>query len=87
MSNEIVPGESSSWSDVLQELDLPEIILGPAGEALSRLVGHVADVPAEYLKSFTRSIQDKREARTEVNQALAKAVSSAVVARALSAVA
>src|SRR4051812_990003 len=80
MSNEIVPSGASSWSDVLNELNVPKLILGPAGEALSRLVGHVADVPAEYVKSFTQSIKDKREARTEVSRALAKAVAADVVA-------
>jgi hypothetical protein len=78
MSNEIVPGEASSWSDVLQELNLPKLVLGPAGEALSRLVGHVADVPAEYVKSFTQGIKDKREARSQVSNALAKAVAAEV---------
>jgi hypothetical protein len=79
MSNDIVPGEASTWSDILKELNLPKLVLGPAGEALSRLVGHVADVPAEYVKSFTQGIQDKREARTEVSKALAKAVAAEVV--------
>jgi hypothetical protein len=78
MGNEIVPSEASSWSDVLQELNFPKIILGPAGEAISRLVGHVADLPTEYVKSFTQVIQDKREARSEVSKALSKAVAAEV---------
>ena len=78
MTKEIVPGEASSWSDALQELNLPKLILGPAGEALSRFVGHVADVPSEYVNSFTQSIKDKRDARTEVSKALANAVAKEV---------
>jgi len=79
MSNEIIPGEASSWSNILQELNLPKVFLGPAGEAISRLVGHVADVPAEYVKTFTQGIKDKREARSEVSKALAKAVATEVI--------
>src|SRR5580765_3675959 len=78
MSNEIVPGEASSWSSVLEELNLPKLVLGPAGEALSRLVGHIADVPAEYVKTFAQGIRDKWEARTEVSKALSKAVATEI---------
>lgn len=79
MGNDLEKPESS-WLDALQELNLPKLILGPAGDALSRLVGSVADIPVEYSKSFVQGIRDKREARTEVSKALAKAVSSHVSA-------
>ena len=80
MGNEIAPIETSSWSDVLQELNIPKLIAGPAGEAISRLVGHVVDVPSEYIKSFKQGIEDKREARSAVSKALATAVATEVVA-------
>jgi hypothetical protein len=80
MSNEIIPTETSSWSDVLQELNIPKLIAGPAGDAISRLVGHIVDVPSEYIKSFKQGIQDKREARSAVTNALATAVATDVVA-------
>ena len=79
MSDEILPeGQQSDWSSLLEELNLPKLLLGPAGQALSRLVGHVADVPAEYVKSFTQVIKDKRDARTEVSKALSAAVAKEV---------
>jgi hypothetical protein len=80
MGNEIAPIETSSWSDVLQELNIPKLIAGPAGEAISRLVGHIVDVPSEYIKSFKQGIEDKREARSAVSKALATAVATEVVA-------
>jgi hypothetical protein len=80
MGNEIAPIETSSWSDVLQELNIPKLIAGPAGEAISRLVGHVVDVPSEYIKSFKQGIEDKRETRSAVSKALATAVATEVVA-------
>jgi hypothetical protein len=80
MGSEIVPTETSSWSDVLQELNIPKLIAGPAGEAISRLVGHLVDVPSEYVKSFKHGIEDKREARSVVSKALATAVATEAVA-------
>jgi hypothetical protein len=80
MGNETAPIETSSWSDVLQELNIPKLIAGPAGEAISRLVGYLVDVPSEYVKSFKQGIADKREARSAVSKALATAVASEVVA-------
>jgi hypothetical protein len=80
MGNEIIPPESSSWADVLQELNVPKLIAGPAGEAISRLVGHAVDIPSEYIKNIKQGIQDKRDARSEVSKALAKAAATEVAA-------
>jgi hypothetical protein len=80
MGDEIVPIETSSWSDVLQELNIPKLIAGPAGEAISRLVGHAVDIPSEYVKNIKQGIQDKREARSEVSKALARAAATEVAA-------
>lgn len=80
VGNDIVPSDPSSWSDVLERFNIPKLIAGPAGEAISRLVGHAVDVPSEYIKNFRQGIVDKREARTEVSKALARAAASDVVA-------
>jgi Protein of unknown function (DUF2806) len=80
MGSDIVPTETSGWSDVLQELNIPKLIAGPAGEAISRLVGHLVDVPSEYVKSFKQGIEDKRDARSVVSKALATAVATEAVA-------
>jgi hypothetical protein len=79
MSDDLPSHDSSSWSDVLQQLNIPKLIAGPAGEVISRLVGHAVDVPSEYIKNIKQGIQDRREARTEVSKALAKAVAMEVV--------
>jgi hypothetical protein len=80
VGNDIVPSDPSSWSDVLERFNIPKLIAGPAGEAISRLVGHAVDVPSEYVKNFKQRIVDKREARTEVSKALARAAASDAVA-------
>lgn len=76
MSNGLTPSQSpiteaTSWSDVLQGLNIPKFIAGPAGEALSRLVGHALDIPAAKLDQIKQGIKDKTEAKTIVSQALA----------------
>jgi hypothetical protein len=80
VGNDIVSSDPLSWSDVLEKFNIPKLVAGPAGEAISRLVGHAVDVPSEYVKNFKQQIVDKREARTEVSKALARAAASDVVA-------
>jgi hypothetical protein len=50
---------------------LPKILLGPAGTAISRLIGNGADIPAAWLDQYAQRIKDKTAARSEVTQALA----------------
>jgi hypothetical protein len=75
MNDEIVPKDGAGWID---NLNLPRVLAGPAGEALARLVGNVADIPSEYLENIAQGIRDKREARTAVSKALSKAVSDKI---------
>ncbi|MGB3042328.1 MAG: DUF2806 domain-containing protein [Xanthobacteraceae bacterium] len=79
MDSDIVPVGESTWSNVLKQFNVPKVLLGPAGEAISRLIGHAADIPAEYIANISQGIKDKREARTEVSKALAKAVATDVI--------
>ncbi|MCK9917595.1 DUF2806 domain-containing protein, partial [Microbacteriaceae bacterium K1510] len=74
MSNDIVPSEPSSAIErFIEKLNLPEIVAGPAGKAISRLVAGVVEIPAAYLDSFAQSIKNKTEAKTLVNKEVANA--------------
>lgn len=69
---EIPERESSgSWIANLAEGGLPQILAGPAGKAISRLIGAGADVPAAYLKGLSQGARDKSEARSKVTRAIA----------------
>jgi hypothetical protein len=65
----------SSWLD---ELNLPKLLAGPAGEAISRLIGGAADIPAAWLQRFTQGIRDNTEAKSVVSKAVAEAAADAV---------
>ena len=59
---------------ILKRINLPEIVAGPAGKAISRLVASVVDIPVAYLNARTREIQGRTDAARVVSQAVAKAV-------------
>jgi len=74
MSNELVSAETSSpLTQFLQELNLPQVIAGPAGKAISRLVAGVLEVPVAYMESFAQGIKNKTEARQMVSKEVAAA--------------
>ena len=50
---------------------LPKILLGPAGIAISRLIGSVTDIPAAWLEQQAQGIKDATAARSHLTQALA----------------
>ena len=50
---------------------LPKILLGPAGTAISRLIGSVTDIPAAWLEQQAQGIKDATAARSHLTQALA----------------
>ena len=73
MSNDLIPKETGSWwSDFLKEFNLPKVIAGPAGEAISRLIAGAADIPAAYLQQVAQGVRDKTEAKTVVSKAIAE---------------
>lgn len=51
---------------------LPQLLLGPAGKAISRLLGAVVEVPASYLDGRTQRIKDRTSARSKVTEAIAQ---------------
>ena len=75
MSNDLIPRGSGSFLD---ELNLPKLLAGPAGEALSRLIGGAADIPAAWLQRAAQGVRDKTEAKSVVSKAVADAVAASV---------
>jgi hypothetical protein len=74
MANDLVPEESNNAVESFTEkLNLPQMIAGPAGKAISRLVAGVIEIPAAFLDSFAQSIKDKTTARSTVSNEVAKA--------------
>lgn len=70
-----------NWLAAFGEGGIPQILLGPAGSAISRLLGSAVEIPAAYLDGFSQRIKDKNEARSRLYQALTeKAIDAAVVA-------
>jgi uncharacterized protein DUF2806 len=63
----------------LETLNIPRLIAGPAGEAISRLIGGVADIPVAWLQQFSQPIKDRTEATHIVNKAIAEATAKLAV--------
>ncbi|OMQ44917.1 DUF2806 domain-containing protein [Ensifer sp. 1H6] len=67
---------SSSWAGVLSTLlegGLPQVIAGPAGKSISRLISGFTEIPAAWLKMQARSIADETESKSIVAKAVAEA--------------
>lgn len=73
------PSNSETWVSKIIEGGLPQILAGPAGNALSRLLGAVVDIPATYLHGLSQRAKDKTEARTYISQQIAKRVAEVAV--------
>lgn len=50
---------------------LPALIAGPAGKAISRLIGATADTPAAWLEGVAQGHRDRTEAKSVVSKAIA----------------
>jgi hypothetical protein len=73
-NNNLVPVNASSTLEVfLEKLNLPQVIAGPAGKAISRLVAGVLEIPAAYLDDFIGGIKNKTKAKAIVSQEVAVA--------------
>ncbi|MDH8045783.1 hypothetical protein QIG18_27660, partial [Klebsiella pneumoniae] len=59
---------------------VPKLIAGPAGEALSRLIGKAIDIPTAKLEQIGQEIKDKTAAKSLVTKALSDDVAKGVVA-------
>jgi hypothetical protein len=56
MANDVVPTGGS----FLDELNLPKIVAGPAGEAIARLIGGAVDIPAAWLNRVAQASKIRR---------------------------
>lgn len=82
MSNDLVPAESDvpptgSWLD---HLNVPAVLLGPAGKAISRLIGELVDIPSAKIQQISQDIKNKTEAKKVMTQAVAQAAAQQVIA-------
>jgi hypothetical protein len=74
VANDLTPTNQQSVIDhFVEKLNLPEMIAGPAGKAISRLIAGVVDIPTAYLDNFAQGIKNKTVAQTLVNQEVATA--------------
>lgn len=60
----------SSWGELLSG-GLPQMLLGPAGKSLSRLIAGATEIPAAWLEQKAQAIRDTTEAKSMIMQTLA----------------
>lgn len=73
----------STWTDVVKSIaegGLPQVLAGPAGKAISRLVAGATNIPAAWLEQRAQRIKDQTDARTTIMKAVAKASANAAIA-------
>ncbi|WP_271606624.1 DUF2806 domain-containing protein [Bradyrhizobium sp. CCBAU 11434] len=71
MGNDVIPTEGGGG--FLDQINIPKIVAGPAGEAISRLIGGAVDIPAAWLAQLAQGVKDRTEAKTVVSKAVADA--------------
>lgn len=80
MPNDLIPGSSrSELEQFIEKLNLPELIAGPAGRAISRLVAGVIEIPASYLDGLAQALKDKTSAKSLVSNTVAEAAAKLAV--------
>lgn len=67
--DEKVP-QVASWSELLTG-GLPQLLIGPAGKSISRLIAGATDIPAAWLEQKAQAIRDVTDARSKVMLTLA----------------
>lgn len=70
---------NGNWLTTIIEGGLPQVLIGPAGKAISRLIGAGVEIPAAYLEGISQSVRDKTEARSALTQAIADQAKQQVV--------
>lgn len=74
MTNSENSNVPATWVDVFKSLSeggLPQVIAGPAGQAISRLIGGAVEIPAAWLEQKAQRIRDETEARSLMVKAIA----------------
>lgn len=64
--------DHGTWISTVLEGGLPQFIAGPAGKAISRLIGAGADIPAAWLEGLAQGHRDKTDARSRVSKVIAE---------------
>jgi Protein of unknown function (DUF2806) len=59
---------------ILESINLPSVLGGAAGVAISRLIGGVIDYPIAWFDRASQAVRDKTTAKSIVNDALANSV-------------
>ncbi|MFC3639959.1 DUF2806 domain-containing protein [Camelimonas fluminis] len=79
LENEDATPDSGGWIERIIEGGIPQILLGPAGKAISRLIGAGADYPIAHIEGLTQRVRDRNAARSAITRGLSqKALESAV---------
>jgi len=65
-------------SNLLHSFNLPHLLAGPAGNAISRLIAGATDYPVAWLERASQSVKDGTQARKLVREALAKAAAAKI---------
>ncbi len=63
--------ENKGWLETLLNGGLPQVIAGPAGKALCRLIGAAVEIPAAKLEQVAQGIRDETQAKSKIMEALA----------------
>lgn len=66
----LAPSGSGWLTQVIANFNLPTILAGPAGAAISRLIGGAVDIPAAWLDQKAQAIKDRTTAKTEMSKAV-----------------
>lgn len=69
--------DGQNWLARVVEGGLPKVLLGPAGAAISRLVGATVEIPASWLEGIAQTHRDRTAARSAVSSALAQSAANA----------
>lgn len=60
--------KEASWLEVLADGGLPQIIAGPAGKAISRLVGATIEIPAAYIDGYAQTSEIKTRPKVNLHK-------------------
>ena len=67
------------WLELLAEGGLPQMLAGPAGKAISRLVGAGIEIPAAHLEARVQNTKDQSAARSLVSNSIAEKVAQLAI--------
>lgn len=79
VENNNTPSVQDSVQNFLSEFNVPKLLLGRAGDAISRLIGAGVDIPVAHLEQYSQRVRDKTSGNTTISQALAAKVAERAV--------